>query len=74
MNAGFNTTHLVTFHINPVLAGYPKAQIAPLQERALEAMRGLPGVQAVAATNDPELARRQHGRQRDGCGLHAADQ
>ena len=55
VNAGFNTTHLVTFHINPVLAGYPKAQIAPLQQRMLEVMRGLPGVQAVAATNDPEL-------------------
>jgi predicted permease len=54
-NAGFNTTHLVTFHINPVLAGYPKTQIVPLQQRVLETMRGLPGVQAVAATNDPEL-------------------
>ncbi len=56
VNAGFNTTHLVTFHINPELAGYPKAKLLPLEQRAMEAMRGLPGVQAVAATDDPELA------------------
>jgi predicted permease len=55
-NAGFNTTHLVTFNINPVLAGYAKTQVAPLEQRVIEAMRNLPGVQAVAATDDPELA------------------
>jgi putative ABC transport system permease protein len=56
VNAGFNTTHLVTFYINPVLAGYPQAQILPLEQRGIETMRGLPGVQAVAATDDPALA------------------
>jgi putative ABC transport system permease protein len=56
VNAGFNTTHLVTFSINPVLAGYPKAQLLPLEQRAIEAMRGLPGVQAIAASDDPMLA------------------
>jgi putative ABC transport system permease protein len=56
VNAGFNTTHLVTFYINPVLAGYPKAQVAPLERRVIETMRGLPGAQAVAATDDPALA------------------
>jgi predicted permease len=55
-NAGFNTTHLVTFHINPVLAGYAKEKVLPLEERAIEEMRALPGVQAVAATDDPALA------------------
>jgi predicted permease len=56
VNAGFNTTHLVTFQINPVLAGYAKDKVAPVEQRAMEAMRGLPGVQAVAATDDPALA------------------
>jgi putative ABC transport system permease protein len=55
-NAGFNTTHLVTFSINPVLAGYAKPQLLPLEERVIQAMRGLPAVQAVAATDDPALA------------------
>ena len=72
VNAGFNTTHLVTFHINPELAGYPKAKLLPLEQRAMEAMRGLPGVQAVAATDDPGAGRHRYGRQRDGCGLHTA--
>ena len=55
-DAGFNTTHLVTFSINPVLAGYAKEKVLPLEEGAIDAMRGLPGVQAVAATDDPALA------------------
>jgi predicted permease len=60
VNAGFNTTHLVTFYINPQLAGYPQTQLLPLEQRALEAMRGLPGVQAVAASDDPELTDTSH--------------
>jgi predicted permease len=55
-NAGFNTTHLVTFHISPVLAGYQQAAIALLDARVTDAMRTLPGVQAVAASDDAELA------------------
>jgi predicted permease len=55
-NAGFNTTHLVTFHISPVLAGYQQAAIASLDVRVTDAMRTLPGVQAVAASDDAELA------------------
>ncbi len=61
VNAGFNMTHLVTFNINPVLAGYPKAQILPLEQRAIETMRGLAGVQAVAASDDPVMEDITHG-------------
>ena len=61
VNAGFNTTHLVTFYINPVLAGYKQPQIASLEERVIDAMRGLPGVQAVAASDDQELAGNSQG-------------
>ena len=39
VNAGFNTTHLVTFNISPVLAGYPQAQIAALEVRVIDTMR-----------------------------------
>jgi putative ABC transport system permease protein len=56
VNAGFNTTRLVTFSVNPLLAGYTQAQILPIEQRLIEAMRGLPGVQALAATDDQELA------------------
>jgi predicted permease len=61
VNAGFNTTHLVTFNINPVLAGYAKARVLPLEERVIETMRGLPGVQTVAASDAPVLEDTTHG-------------
>jgi putative ABC transport system permease protein len=61
VNAGFNTTHLVVFHVDPVLAGYAKAQVLPLEERAIEALRGLPGVQAVATSDAPVLEDTTHG-------------
>jgi predicted permease len=55
VNAGFNVTHLVVFHIDPVLAGYAQPQVPPLEDRVIDAMRGLPGVQAATASDDPEL-------------------
>jgi putative ABC transport system permease protein len=60
VDTGFNTSHLVTFHIDPLLSGYPKEQIPALHDQVLEAMAVLPGVQGVAATNDPELADSGH--------------
>ena len=55
VNAGFNPTHLIVFHIDPVLAGYPQPQVIPLSERVIAATRSLPGVLAATATDDPEL-------------------
>jgi putative ABC transport system permease protein len=60
VNAGFNTTHLVTFNISPVLAGYQQAQIAALEVRVIDTMRNLLGVQAVAASDDSELTGNSH--------------
>ncbi len=59
-DAGFNTTHLLTFRIDPQLAGYAKEQTLPIEKRLHETMRALPGVQAVAATDDPELTYDSH--------------
>ncbi|MGA9355395.1 MAG: ABC transporter permease [Terriglobales bacterium] len=56
LNAGFATDHLVTFGIDPRLAGYQPAQTFALYERLFETLKGLPGVSSVAATTDPELA------------------
>jgi putative ABC transport system permease protein len=60
-DAGFNTTNLLTFYINPLLAGYTQPQIAPLEARVIEAMRSLPGVQATAASDDGLLAGNSQG-------------
>jgi len=61
VDTGFNTSHLITFHINPQLSGYEKEKVPALQQQVLEAMTTLPGVQAVAATDDQELADNDHG-------------
>jgi putative ABC transport system permease protein len=61
VNAGFNATHLVTLHVSPLQAGYKQPQIAALERRVIEVMRGQPGVKAVAASDDQELAGNSQG-------------
>ena len=56
VDTGFNTSHLITFHIDPLLSGTTKERIPLLRQSVLEAMTTLPGVQGVAATTDAELA------------------
>ena len=56
LNAGFATDHLLTFGVDPRMAGYEPARTFALYQRMFETLRGLPGVRAVAATNDPELS------------------
>jgi putative ABC transport system permease protein len=56
VDVGFRPDHLLTFTINPVLAGYNKDNAASLTRRLLDAMSAIPGVKSVAATDDPELA------------------
>jgi putative ABC transport system permease protein len=56
LSAGFATDHLLTFGIDPRMAGYEPARTFALYRRVFESLKGLPGVRSVAATNDPELA------------------
>ncbi len=56
VDVGFRPDHLLTFSIDPMLAGYDKDQSFALTHRLLETMSVLPGVRSVAATDDPELA------------------
>jgi putative ABC transport system permease protein len=56
LNAGFATDHLLTFGVNPRMAGYEPARTFALYQRVSETLKGLPGVRSVAATTDPELA------------------
>lgn len=60
VDTGINASHLITFHIDPLLSGYSKDRIPALQQRVLEAMATLPGVQSVGATDDAELAETGH--------------
>jgi putative ABC transport system permease protein len=56
LDVGFATDHLVTFFVNPTLAGYEPAKASDLDTRVFENLSALPGVRSVAATTDPELA------------------
>jgi predicted permease len=56
VDVGFATNHMLTFQLNPLLAGYPTVENKAVCARVLEALSALPGIRAVAATNDPELA------------------
>ncbi|MGC2160847.1 MAG: ABC transporter permease [Silvibacterium sp.] len=56
VNVGFATDHLITFGLEPNLAGYGENAVGSLHKRVFESLRALPGVESVGATNDPELA------------------
>lgn len=56
VDVGFATDHIVQFGVDPAYAGYAPDQITPLHQHILDTLAGLPGVKAVAATDDPELA------------------
>ncbi|MFP5228472.1 MAG: ADOP family duplicated permease [Acidobacteriota bacterium] len=55
VNPGFATDDLLSFELNPQLAGYPATGVAPVEQRALDTIAALPGVRAVGATNDQDL-------------------
>ncbi|MBV9072826.1 MAG: ABC transporter permease [Acidobacteria bacterium] len=52
---GFATDHLVTFGIEPGYAGYQLEQNPQLFRHVVETLSSMPGVQAAAGTDDPEL-------------------
>ncbi len=56
VDVGFATDHLVTFSVEPGLAGYSPVQVAPLYLRMLDTLSTLPGVKSVALTDNPDLA------------------
>jgi predicted permease len=55
VDPGFATDHLLAFDLDPDLAGYPAGGVAPVEQRAIDAVAGLPGVRGVGATNDSDL-------------------
>ena len=56
LDVGFATDHLLTFGVDPTLAGYDPKQAVPLQKHLLDVLAAQPGVRSVAGTDDPELA------------------
>jgi predicted permease len=57
VNPGFATDHVLAFSLAPELAGYPANEVPVIEQLALDALAAVPGVRAVGATNDPDLAK-----------------
>jgi putative ABC transport system permease protein len=56
VDVGFTTDRLLTFQLDPRMAGYEPKQVAGLYKRLLETLGSQPGVQSVGITDDPDLA------------------
>ncbi len=56
VDVGFATDRLITFGLEPNLAGYSKDAVLSVHQRIIERLAALPGVASVGATDDPELA------------------
>ena len=55
-NVGFQTAHLLSFDVDPTLAGYGDDRTAQTETNVLDAVSGIPGVLKAAGTSDPELS------------------
>jgi putative ABC transport system permease protein len=53
---GFDTSKLATFSLDPTNSGYGEARTAQIVIKSIVALRQIPGVSSVAATDDPELS------------------
>jgi putative ABC transport system permease protein len=56
-DVGFVTDRLLTFQLDPRLAGYQPAAVPSLYKRLIDTLSSQPGVQSVGMTDDPVLAR-----------------
>ena len=53
---GFETRHLISFNLDPTLAGYGQDHTVEMETRVLDAVRAVPGVLQAAGTTDPEIS------------------
>jgi len=56
VDTGFVTDHILTFQLDPQLAGYQPSAVTSLYKRLIEILATQPGVQSVGMTDDPVLA------------------
>ncbi len=57
VDVGFVTDRLLTFQLDPRLAGYQPAAVTALYKRLIDSLSSQPGVQSIGMTDDPVLAR-----------------
>jgi predicted permease len=56
VDTGFVTDHILTFQLDPRLAGYQPSAVASLYKQLSEKLAALPGALSVGMTDDPILA------------------
>ena len=56
VDVGFQTSHLLSFNIDPQLAGYSVAQTPVVEQRVLDGLNSVPGIQSVSASDDQVLS------------------
>jgi len=54
-NVGFETSNLAVFSLDPTSSGYGEDRTRQIVNSSVDALRAIPGIASVAATNDPEL-------------------
>jgi predicted permease len=72
-SVGFDTTHLATFWLDPSSSGYGEDRAPQIMVRTLDAIRAIPGVVSVAATQDSELTGDTEGSSYSVEGYHPAE-
>jgi putative ABC transport system permease protein len=55
-NVGFQIEHVISFDVDPTIAGYGDDRTAQVESGVLDAVREVPGVLQAAGTTDPELS------------------
>ena len=55
-NIGFNSTHVLSWDIDPTLAGYGDDRAAQVSTSTLDAVRQIPGIVLASGTTDPEMS------------------
>jgi putative ABC transport system permease protein len=60
-DVGFATDHLLTFTVDPGLAGYDANGARAVYQQVLDKLASLPGVRSAAGTTDPVLANNNTG-------------
>lgn len=55
VDVGFNTSHLLSFGIDPQLAGIPQERVPALYDEVLQRLAAQPGVVSVGVTDTAEL-------------------
>ncbi len=58
---GFQTAHVLSWQVDPTLAGYTDDRTAQVEMNVLDEVRSIPGVLQAAGTTDPEIAGNQNG-------------